>query len=116
MQIKIKFDSFELKCELEDNDTGREIYKVLPLNAPVNVWGEEIYFKIPVHVKIDSSAKSVVNNGDLGFWPSGDCFCIFFGKQPVSKVNIFGKIIDDLGKLKEVRENEIVTVTKISVK
>jgi hypothetical protein len=42
--------------------------------------------------------------GDLGYWPAGHAFCIFFGRTPASKgdeiraasaVNVFGRVEGD---------------------
>ncbi len=119
--MKIKFKDFEVEVELYDNLTSKAIVKALPINAEVDTWGEEIYFKIPVHVELDSSSQEVVSKGDLGFWPSGDCFCIFFGPTPGSKdgeirpasaVNVFGKVKGDLSLLKNVKSGDKVRVEK----
>lgn len=121
MKIKIKTSNIQLEAELYDNNTAKEIAKILPIKAEVDTWGEEIYFKIPIHTELDNTAKEVVEKGDLGFWPSGDCFCIFFGPTPnsqrdeirlASKVNVFGKVKGNLEVLKTVKNSEIITVEK----
>jgi len=62
----------------------------------------------------------LVNIGDLGYWPDGNAFCIFFGPTPVSHgdeirpaspVTVFGKVIGDATEFKR-----IVTRTKITVR
>ncbi len=122
MKIKIKTSKVELKGELLDNNTAKKMAEILPINGTVNTWGDEIYFEIPLHVDLDDSAKEVVDAGDLGFWPSGNCFCIFFGPTPASKgdeirpasaVNVFGKINGKLDILKNVNDGENITIEKI---
>jgi hypothetical protein len=63
----------------------------------------------------------VVNKGDLGYWPSGPAFCIFFGPTPMSRgeeirpasaVNVFGKVAGDLTVLKKVRSGSAIVVEK----
>ncbi|MFA6379047.1 MAG: cyclophilin-like fold protein, partial [Candidatus Omnitrophota bacterium] len=81
-------------------------------------WGDEVYFQIPVKAKIEKGfSAETVEIGDLGYWPEGQCFCIFFGPTPVSKpgeirpastVNIIGKIEGDWQALKTVHENQKV--------
>jgi len=121
MKIKIKTSKIGLEAELYNNITAKKISKLLPIKATAQIWGHEIYFEIPLHVKLDDSAKEVVELGDLGFWPSGDCFCIFFGKTPASKgfeirpasaVNVFGKVKGDLEVLKAVEDGEEIRVEK----
>ncbi len=74
--------------------------KALPLEAEASTWGDEIYFGIPVHLDEDE-AQAVVDLGEVGYWPPGHAFCIFFGRTPMSRgneirpaspVNVFGKI------------------------
>ncbi|MBR9701778.1 hypothetical protein GOV13_02555 [Candidatus Pacearchaeota archaeon] len=121
MKVKITAGSVEILAELLDNETGKTVFSKLPISSTASTWGDEIYFKIPVHVELDSSAKEVVSKGDLGFWPSGDCFCIFFGPTPNSKgdeirpasaVNVFGNVTSNLGELKKVKEGENITIEK----
>lgn len=121
MRITIKTKNFKFEAKLYDNKTAKAIYDKLPLKSVAQMWGDEIYFEIPVHVELDKSAKEVVEKGDLGFWPSGDCFCIFFGKTPASRgneirpasaVNIFGKTKEDASNLRKVHDGEEIIVEK----
>jgi hypothetical protein len=61
----------------------------------------------------------VVSIGDLGYWPDGNAFCIFFGPTPVSKgdeirpaspVTVFGKVTGDAEALKKVAAGIRITV------
>jgi hypothetical protein len=72
----------------------------------VSLWGEEIYFSIPVKVEEAPNARQDVTVGELGYWPVGAAFCIFFGPTPASigkrpraysNVNPFGKLEGDEG-------------------
>jgi hypothetical protein len=75
------------------------------------VWGEEIYFDIALQAELEPDAKEEVEVGDLGYWPAGPAFCIFFGPTPVSTgdtprayspVNVFGKVLGDAKQLTSV--------------
>ncbi len=115
MEIKIILGNKEIKAELYGNKTAKEIYNVLPLESNFNTWGDEIYFEIPLHLELDDSAKNVVEKGELGFWPSGNAFCIFYGKtpasddeiRPASAVNVFGKITEGVEKLENFNSEKI---------
>lgn len=122
MKIIIKTTNVKIEAELFNNETANRISKILPIKGTVNTWGDEIYFEIPLHVDLDNSAKEIVEKGDLGFWPSGNCFCIFFGKTPASKgneikpasaVNVFGRINGNLGALKTIKNGEIIAIERI---
>ena len=88
---------------LNDSATADAIWDALPIEAKASTWGEEIYFGIPVFLEEDD-AQEVVDLGEVGYWPPGHAFCIFFGRtpmsigneiRPASPVNVFGKIEGD---------------------
>ncbi len=122
MKIRIKTSSLETMAELNNSNTAIAVWNALPINGKVNLWGDEIYFFIPVHTELEDG-KETVNAGDLGFWPAGDAFCIFFGETPISKkgeirpasaVNVFGKVIGDTSIFKKVKAGEKIVVEKIN--
>jgi hypothetical protein len=86
------------------------------------MWGDEIYFRIPEELDLAlEDGQDVVEVGDLGYWPVGNAFCIFFGPtpastdgrpKPASSVTVFGKILGDASELRGVRVGEIVLVEK----
>ena len=118
MRIKITVGSVSLEAELNETPTAKKVADVLPIRSSFNTWGEEFYFSIPVEAELDESAREEVEEGDLGYWPPGTAFCIFFGQTPMSKpgniipasaVNIIGKVKGDARKFKEVMgEREIL--------
>lgn len=119
--ITIKAGSVSAKAVLVDNPTAEAIWKALPLEAKGNTWGDEIYFSIPVKADLDDNAKEVVALGDLGYWPTGRAFCIFFGPtpastgkeiRPASAVNVFGKVRGDPTVFKKVRDGAAVRVER----
>ena len=118
--INIKFDNSSFEGVLNDSNTSNLIWDSLPINSSVSTWGDEIYFSIPVSDDEDNS-KEVVELGDLGYWPPGNAFCIFFGLtpassegeiRPASAVNILGNIVGELDSLKQVRPGESVIISK----
>jgi len=121
MRISIRIGTLEAAGELSETHTAREIAKALPLSCSFNTWGDEIYFSIPVQAPLDETACEEVQLGDLGYWPAGNAFCIFFGPTPISSgskiipassVNIIGKIISDPLAFKKVMHESKVTIEK----
>ncbi|MGD8707039.1 MAG: cyclophilin-like fold protein [Syntrophobacterales bacterium] len=100
----IKAGHITAEAELNESKTAMAIWQALPLEGLANTWGEEIYFRIPVSHDLAVDAKEVVQLGDLGYWPQGEAFCIFFGVTPISgpgeirpasAVNVVGQLLDD---------------------
>ena len=120
-QIKISWSSGEISAELRNTPTAEKLLQALPLSSSANVWGDEIYFSIPVKMDLESDAQELVQSGDLGYWPSGDAFCIFFGPtpmsgegeiRPASAVNVIGKVISDEENLKEKLSEQLIRVER----
>lgn len=116
-RILIQFDEFSLQARLNDTPTAEELWKQLPLESQVNTWGDEIYFEIPMNMPEEPDAREIVEVGDLGYWPVGKAFCIFFGPTPISTdqrprayspVNIIGEILGDSQALRAVKDHEKV--------
>ncbi len=112
----------EVYAELSDENprTVQAIWDALPLEARANTWGDEIYFSIPIEVEAENP-REVVELGDLGYWPPGSAFCIFFGPTPASRgaeirpaspVNVFGRILGDPKVFKKVKGGERVHVER----
>jgi hypothetical protein len=108
-----------VEAELNDSKTAQLIWEALPIEAKVNTWGEEIYFSIPVKMGKEEGAREVVSSGELGYWPSGHAFCIFFGPTPVSRegeiraasaVNIIGKVPSDPRVFRKVKDGTKITI------
>ena len=118
MRIRITVGDVALEADLNDTATAAKIGAVLPIRTSFNTWGDEIYFSIPVDAELDDSAREVVEIGDLGYWPPGSAFCIFFGLTPISEpgrimpasaVNVIGKVVGDATRFKQaMRAREVV--------
>jgi hypothetical protein len=120
--IRIKAGAVEVAAELHDTAIAGKIHASLPIHGLANTWGDEIYFEIPVEAALDETARDVVEMGDLGYWPTGRAFCIFFGPTPASRgeeirpaspVSIVGKVHGDLSRLKGVNDGESVVIDAV---
>jgi hypothetical protein len=120
-KIKITAGDATAFAELNDSPTARAIWDALPIDARANTWGDEIYFGIPVKRGQEPDAREVVQMGELGYWPPGHAFCIFFGRTPASKgdeiraasaVNIIGKVEGNARVFKKVKDGAAITVSK----
>ena len=117
-KIRITAGTIEAAAELNATRTAQAIWEALPIKGRVNLWGEEIYFSIPLSLGLEAG-QELVSLGDLGYWPEGNAFCIFFGPTPVSQedeirpasqVTVFGKVIGDARVFKKVAAGTKITV------
>lgn len=118
--IRITAGGVSAAAELNDSRTAGAIWDVLPIEAKAQTWGDEIYFAIPVRADAER-AKEVVALGDLGYWPPGSAFCIFFGPTPASRgdeirpasaVNVVGRVGGDATVFRKVRAGARVTIER----
>ena len=100
--------------------TAKAILDALPILAKANTWGDEIYFRIKINL-LEENAQQDVEIGDLGYWPQGSGFCIFFGRTPISRgdrpkaaspVNVFGRILEDSTVFKKTKSGEEIRIEK----
>jgi len=119
-KIRIKAGLIEAVAELNDTRTAQAIWEALPIKARVNLWGEEVYFSITVSLELEVG-QELVSAGDLGYWPEGNAFCIFFGPTPISQedeirpasaVTVFGRITGDAAIFKQVASGAKITIEK----
>jgi hypothetical protein len=119
-RIRITAGAVSAEAVLDDSRTAAAVWSALPLSARAERWGEEIYFEIPVKAKPESP-RETVEPGDLGYWPPGSAFCIFFGPTPASRgeeirpaspVNVFGRVAGNATVFTAVRAGTTVRIER----
>jgi len=122
LKIIIESGTSSWQATINETSTGRLMFEALPFKCTANRWGKEIYFSIPVKTNLEPSSTNVVSKGDLGYWPTGNAFCIFFGATPISEgnkiiaasaVNIFGSVAGNLESLDNVADGDEICVKSI---
>lgn len=117
-QLRIQAGGVTATAVLNDTPTARAIWQALPIQAQASTWGDEIYFSIPVHLPVENG-QEVVELGDIGYWPPGNAFCVFFGPTPMSRgdeirpasaVNVVGHLEGDPSVFRRVRSGAAVTL------
>jgi hypothetical protein len=120
-RIAISWTGNKLEAELLDTPTAKTLMAGLPIESKANTWGDEVYFEIPISVKLEPDAREVVDPGTVCFWVQGSSLALPFGPTPVSKgdecrlvtrVNVLGKLIGDTKKLKSIRNGDQIRVEK----
>ncbi|MEJ2705816.1 MAG: cyclophilin-like fold protein [Sedimentisphaerales bacterium] len=118
-KIRIIANTVRVEAELNDSPTAKAIYGILPIEALAQRWGGEIYFSVSAEAALEADSREVLEAGELGYWPPGSAFCIFFGPTPSSQgdeiraasaVNVIGKLKGDWSGLWDVNSGDSVTV------
>ncbi len=118
--IYIVTENVQMKAELNNSKTADLLWENMPVEGRVSTWGEEIYFEVPFKAGPENTV-SVVEEGDLAYWPEGSCFCIFFGQtpastmgeiKPASPVNLLGRLLGDPRAWLDVMDGEDIVLEK----
>ena len=122
-KIRITAGSVGMEAELTEIETADAFWEALPITGSANVWGEEIYFQVPVEAPLEASAREEMEVGEIAYWPPGSAFCIFFGRTPASvdeapraasPVNPLGRVAGDPKDFLGVRSGEEVRLERAS--
>ena len=121
-KCKITIDKIIFEVVLFDSPTAFKIWNSLPLSSNVKTWGKEIYFHTDVVANKEPDAKSVIEFGEIAYWPAGKVIAIGFGKTPISQndeirladdCNVWGKTNFDLKNLDNITEGKLIKIEKI---
>jgi hypothetical protein len=119
MRIRIAWDRGEVFGVLDETPTARKLVKVLPCSSTAKIWGDEVYFRLPVDANLEPDAQQVVRPGTICFWVEGQSLAMPFGPTPISqgnecrlvtKVNLLGKLEGDPRVLKSVCDDDVIRV------
>ena len=118
--IRITAGQVVTEAWLNESQTAGAVWDALPIEAKAETWGDEVYFSIGLDAR-EESPQAVVEMGDLGYWPPGQAFCIFFGRTPASRgdeirpaspVNVVGRVTGDARVFTRVRAGTRVVIER----
>lgn len=118
-EVLIELSGLTVRARLNQSEVAEAVWNALPLRGQGRLWGDEIYFPVPVTVRA-LNLQEVVEKGALAYWPPGPALCIFWGPTPASEgeecrpaspVEVIGRVMEDPAVLKKVKAEE-VRVTK----
>ncbi len=100
------------KLDERNPGTREAFYAALPVQGAVTLWGEEVYFDVPLHLADENPSPSA-EAGDICYWSPGPAFCIFFGKtQPYSAVNHLGKVTEGLEIFRKAKAGDSIVLRR----
>ena len=121
-QIQISTGNLTLVATLNQLETANQLWESLPITGCVQIWGDEIYFSIPVNVEEQLDSQETVRAGTVAYWPPGSALCLFWGPTPVSApgeirpasaVNVVGILDNDPTLLAQVPSEAEIIVEKV---
>jgi hypothetical protein len=123
MRIRISWDKGEAFGALNDTPTAKKLFDALPSSSTGSTWGEEVYFRVPVHAELEPDAQQVVPPGTICFWVESQSLAIPFGPTPasqgnecrlVTKVNVLGEPEGDPRMLNSVRDGDKIRIEVVN--
>ena len=121
-QIQISTGNLTLAATLNELETANQLWESLPITGRVQIWGDEIYFSIPLNVEEELVSQETVQAGTVAYWPPGSALCLFWGPTPISApgeirpasaVNVVGILDNDPNLLAEVPSQAEIIIEKI---
>ena len=121
-RIRVTAGEVARSARLNDSRTADAIWQALPIEGRATRWGDEIYFSIGLELD-GEDGREVLEEGELGYWPPGSAFCLFWGRTPASQgdeiraasaVNVFGRIEQGATDFGRVASGERVTIEAVT--
>ena len=121
-QIQISTGNLTLAATLNELETANQLWESLPITGRVQIWGDEIYFSIPLNVEEELGSQETVQAGTVAYWPPGSALCLFWGPTPISApgeirpasaVNVVGILDNDPNLLAQVLSEAEIIIEKI---
>lgn len=122
MRIRISWGGGQVVARLQESTTTRRLLHTLPYRSQAHLWGDEVYFKLPLSLAADPAAVDVVEPGTVCYWQTGGALAIPFGPTPASHddecrlvepVTILGRIEGDTKALSGVREGDAIQISRV---
>ena len=82
--ITIEVEGKKWQAELNDNTNVETLLSGFPMTLRLSRWGDEYYGDCGITVREDSTAREIMEVGEIALWPPGNALCLFFGPTPAS--------------------------------
>ena len=121
-KCKITIHDISIIVNMKKTLTSIKTWETLPYTSINKKWGDENYFRFDINYPLECDAKSVIEFGDIVFWPEGKCIAIGYGPtltsndqeiRLISKYNIWGKSTCNMHRLKKFSGQEKVKIERL---
>jgi hypothetical protein len=112
LRIVAEEANVSMTATLNESETAKKLLKLLPIESHAQTWGEEVYFETPLRAP-EEQPHAEVPSGTVAYWPPGHAFCIFFGQQPYSPVNVLGTLDSDAKLFARVKSGQKIRLEPI---
>jgi len=113
LRIVAEDANISMTATLNDSDTARKLLKLLPIESHAQTWGDEVYFETPLKAP-EQDPHAEAPSGAIAYWPPGHAFCIFFGQEPYSPVNMLGTLDGDPKLFARVKSGEKIRLEPVA--
>jgi Cyclophilin-like len=80
-RIRITWPKGEAIAVLDDTPSTRKLLEALPWESSANIWGDEVYFSVPMETEQEADACQMVAPGTVCFWVGGGLLALPFGPR-----------------------------------
>ncbi len=88
------------------------LLRLLPLGGRVALYGEQVYFQVPLRMGPEKGV-TMVSEGDVAFWPLGGALCLFkAAMQTHGSVSLVGKVTSGLEIFTKVRSGTPIKIDR----
>ena len=88
------------------------LLRLLPLGGRVALYGEQVYFQVPLRMGPEKGVATVAE-GDVAYWPLGGALCLFkSAMQPHGSVSLVGKVTSGLDILNKVKSGTPIKIDR----
>jgi len=111
----------DYEVDLNRTEAADAIWLAAPFDGRTNVWGEEVYFEVPVKAPLQNGRKRM-EPGEVAYWPEGRALCVFYGPTPagqgkwpeaISDVTPIGRLVGDPRRMEAVGDRMKVMVRRL---
>ncbi len=113
MEIRISGAEFEIKAELNDTATSKDLWASLPVRLRFYpLQNREFYAPIALEKEV-SDVRDGYEIGDIGYWTGGDTVVLYYGEGWTGDLIIMGRMTSDFDFLRTISEPFDAVIEKI---